>query len=468
MNKLTELLQSVSHFRFIRIVLYGLLAIAVTVSLWAQQEVKTRQSTIAGDEAESSGQHDLFLGAVKKLKELSDKTTTYKAGGVAVETIEAKIIEIKTQIFQTGDYAGATTAIEAAMAQLEELRNQKLASDEAARLALEMQGTLTGTVTEGSTALSGVSVSVASGSTTVAKTTSDSVGKYSLNAAAGSYTVVASRSGYTTLRQYNVVITAKSTTTANLSLTKAPATTTSSGSASTANSTYERKTIVTSRGSFLADVIALNLASGGIKVHTDTASDNDCTDNCPAKSLSSYIGGLGGFAGINGTYFCPPDYASCAGQTNSFYWKIKNSRIGKMINANNGLGVGDPFLTFSSSGPGTYYSTWGSASQSVFSGINSKPRLVQGGAIVLQDSDMDDKQRYTKSNRGGLGLKGQTLYAVIAKSATVPDLAAVMQALGVDTALNIDGGGSSAMYYNGSYKVGPGRSLPNAVIFAGG
>jgi len=36
--------------------------------------------------------------------------------------------------------------------------------------------------------------------------------------------------------------------------------------------------------------------------------------------------------------------------------------------------------------------------------------------------------------------------------------------LGVKYALNLDGGGSSALYLNGSYIVGPGRSLPNAVI----
>ncbi|OQX51317.1 hypothetical protein B5M47_01265 [candidate division CPR3 bacterium 4484_211] len=44
------------------------------------------------------------------------------------------------------------------------------------------------------------------------------------------------------------------------------------------------------------------------------------------------------------------------------------------------------------------------------------------------------------------------------------DAAEVMQKLGAANALNLDGGGSSAMYYNGSYKVGPGRNLPNAVV----
>jgi len=41
-----------------------------------------------------------------------------------------------------------------------------------------------------------------------------------------------------------------------------------------------------------------------------------------------------------------------------------------------------------------------------------------------------------------------------------------MQSLGAENAMNLDGGGSVAMVYNGSYKVGPGRNLPNAIIFA--
>lgn len=54
---------------------------------------------------------------------------------------------------------------------------------------------------------------------------------------------------------------------------------------------------------------------------------------------------------------------------------------------------------------------------------------------------------------------------MVAKAATVGDLAAIMQTMGVDNGLNLDGGGSSALYYGG-YKVGPGRSLPNAIIIA--
>ena len=52
----------------------------------------------------------------------------------------------------------------------------------------------------------------------------------------------------------------------------------------------------------------------------------------------------------------------------------------------------------------------------------------------------------------------------IVSGTTVPEAAYVMKALGVKHALNLDGGGSSAMYINGGYVVGPGRSLPNVVL----
>jgi exopolysaccharide biosynthesis protein len=39
-----------------------------------------------------------------------------------------------------------------------------------------------------------------------------------------------------------------------------------------------------------------------------------------------------------------------------------------------------------------------------------------------------------------------------------------MQTLGARDALNLDGGGSAALYIDGSYRVGPGRLLPNVVV----
>ena len=56
-------------------------------------------------------------------------------------------------------------------------------------------------------------------------------------------------------------------------------------------------------------------------------------------------------------------------------------------------------------------------------------------------------------------------YLVIASSASVQNLAAIFETLGAEYAMNLDGGGTAAMYYDGEYKVGPGRLLPNAILF---
>jgi exopolysaccharide biosynthesis protein len=286
--------------------------------------------------------------------------------------------------------------------------------------------------------------------------------------------------GYTTFQKSDVAVVNVQMTGLNIALTKAPpkpvavtkpkvttpAPTTSSSSASTTYTSYSRQSVKASAGTYTVDIMKLDLGSGHIRVITDTAADGDCTNNCPTRSLASYASRNGAFAGINGTYFCPADYSSCAGQTGSFWWKFYNSRLGKMINATNGKGAMEPFFIFDSMGRASYLSHWNDYSSYNFTaGISSSPGLISGGVSVLNTSTLDTKQRTVKSNRGAIALKGQMLYAVIAKGATVPDLTSVLLALGVDYGLNIDGGGSSAMLYKGAYKVGPGRSLPNAVLF---
>src|SRR3972149_1777574 len=68
---------------------------------------------------------------------------------------------------------------------------------------------------------------------------------------------------------------------------------------------------------------------------TDTANSSDCFSNCPAKSLISYVKANGASSGMNGTYFCPPDYASCAGKVNSFDFPVYSSRLRKWLNEDN-------------------------------------------------------------------------------------------------------------------------------------
>jgi hypothetical protein len=205
-------------------------------------------------------------------------------------------------------------------------------------------------------------------------------------------------------------------------------------------------------------------------VVTDTASSssNYCPDQCPTKSLLSYVQSHGGFAGINGTYFCPPDYASCAGQINTFTFPVYKSPLSAWVfwgdTSENLDWYNRAGMTFTSSSA-TFYQQSGeiNPSSSIEAGITNYPGLVYNGANIVGNYELTSAQN-TKGYRGGVAVKGSTIYLVIARSVTVPEFAGVMMALGVTHALNLDGGGSSAMVYNGSYKVGPGRSLPNALI----
>ncbi len=444
--------------------------VITSVSVYKINADTARQATKVSQEQAA------FTAVLENYKSLVTKTAEATARGIDTAAIQTDIQLAREQLI-AHDYVLAEKTIASAQTKLAMLVTAKDQSEADAKRAAEelakRQGIVAGTITGADAkALNGVTVTLLNGTTPVVQSTSDAVGHYSLTAEAGSYTLSAAKSGYTTVRK-TVELKGQETMTVDITLTVAPATptptprpTTSTVTSSAAGSSYERKSVSTSRGTFSVDLLTMD--SGKVRMLTDVAADNDCSDNCPTKSLQSYVSSNGGFAGMNGTYFCPADYAECAGKVNTFYWKVFVSRLNKIINANNGGGESDPAIVMTTGGSPRYFSHWSdfiASGISITAGINSRPALVHGGQIVLDESQLDDKQRTTKGNRGALGIKGESIYAIIARSATVIDLAAVAQSLGLDSAMNLDGGGSSAMYYNGAYKVGPGRSLPNAIIF---
>jgi len=233
-------------------------------------------------------------------------------------------------------------------------------------------------------------------------------------------------------------------------------------SCSVPTSGYCQLSLKTSNGTFTIDVVAANLNS--TSVITDTANTSNCSNNCPTKSLLSYTQSNGGYAAIHGTYFCPPDYASCAGKVSSYDFPVYNSNLKKWLNEDKLFWSNRAMMAFTSGGAVFYPQA---NSYSALSGIKAAivnyPGLLYNGANIVGNYTLTSAQ-YNKGYRGGIGVKGSTLYFVVARSASVPDMATIMKALGVTHALNLDGGGSSALVYKGSYKVGPGRSLPNAIV----
>lgn len=236
---------------------------------------------------------------------------------------------------------------------------------------------------------------------------------------------------------------------------------------------YSDYTISTDVGSFAIKVVTLNRDS--VQMVTDTGNETDCSDDCLTKSLSEYITEHGALAGIHGTYFCPPDYSTCASETNRFLPPVYNSNADVMINAGKLPHHSGPMIAVTTDGTYYYFHRTNEFGYSVAefesrtgkqlqAAIANYPSLIESNSVVVHSESLDSKQQ-TKASRGGIGYNGDSVYLVTATSASVTDMAYIFKALGADYAMNLDGGGSTALYADGSYKVGPGRTLPNAILF---
>ncbi len=241
------------------------------------------------------------------------------------------------------------------------------------------------------------------------------------------------------------------------------AATASGGGGSTANpSGYSSSTVNTSRGAFAVKLIKLPLNQYTVK--TVTGADSACTNNCPAKTLAQYVAENGAYAGINGSYFCPPDYASCAGKTYSFDFAVFNSRAGNWHNPNARFWDSIGMITFTGSTAQAYKNGATYPGHAVTAAISNFPPLILFNNQVNSDENSQSLAQKSRNLKGALGVNGTDIFLVVASGVSITDLATVMQSLGATHALNLDGGGSSALYISGAYKAGPGRLLPNAIV----
>lgn len=226
------------------------------------------------------------------------------------------------------------------------------------------------------------------------------------------------------------------------------------------SSGYSRQKVETDIGGFVVSLVAADL--GSTKVIVDTASGGDCGNDCPVLSLSDYVSRNGGYAGINGSYFCPATYPSCAGKTNTFDLLVMN-KDKVYFNSNNNVYSNNPAVIFG----GGYIRFVGAASEwgrdtGIDSMLSNYPLLVSGNQVRFNGDG--DPKKGSKGNRSFVANKGNTVYIGVVHGATVAESAHALQTLGMDNALNLDSGGSTALW-SGGYKVGPGRNIPNAIVF---
>ena len=226
------------------------------------------------------------------------------------------------------------------------------------------------------------------------------------------------------------------------------------------SSGYRRQLVQTDIGSFMVDIVTADLNS--TRVIVDTASDGDCADNCPVLPLGAYVSRSGAYAGVNGSYFCPASYPSCSGKTNSFDTLLMNKNK-TYFNSTNNVYSTVPAAIFTGNSARFVGQSleWGRYT-GIDAVIANRPLLVSNGQNVFGGSDQ--AKEGAKGARSFVGASGNTAYIGVVFNATVGESAKALQTLGIQNALNLDDGGSTALWFGG-YKAGPGRDLPNVVLF---
>lgn len=217
--------------------------------------------------------------------------------------------------------------------------------------------------------------------------------------------------------------------------------------------------VQTDNGNFTVRVISADLSS--TKVIVETASESDCRDNCPVLPLAELAKRAGAFAAINGPYFCPASYPSCAGKTNSFDTLMMNKNK-HYFNSDNNVYSSVPAAIFSTTSRFvTQSSQWG-RDTGVDSVIAGQPLLVFNGQS--QFGGDGDPKKTGKGTRAFIGATDNKVYIGLVYNASVAEMANVVAKMGIKNAINLDSGGSIAMMQNGRYLAGPGRDLPFGIM----
>lgn len=222
---------------------------------------------------------------------------------------------------------------------------------------------------------------------------------------------------------------------------------------------YRRQSVKTEYGTYLVDVIAADITS--TRAVVDSASEKDCSNDCPTMPLAEYVSRNGGYAGINGSYFCPAEYPSCDGKKNTFDTLLMNKNKVYFNSSNNVYSTVPAVIFLGSSVRFVAKSLEWGRDTSPDGVLANQPLLLIGSNI--QFGGDDDPKKGAKGSRSFVGSRGTILYIGVVHGAMVAEVAHVLKAMGMENAINLDSGGSTALWYNG-YKVGPGRNIPNAIV----
>ncbi len=253
-------------------------------------------------------------------------------------------------------------------------------------------------------------------------------------------------------------------------------------------SKYENKKITANNQTYTVDIIEIDLSNPDLEIITTVATPfptEEKNGKYGAAPLADFVIKNQGFAGMNGTYFC--SYSSCDG-VNYYFYPVYDKTLDKMVNVHQlkywttgpimAWDENNKFYYFKDSRdfpvPNWYKNNGGKTVSEAFqsaygvklqAAIGDNPRLIENYMNYLIDWSLDEKQRSGKLLRNAIAYKDNKVYLVAVRNATVPDLASIMLEMKMEYALNMDGGYSEALYYNDEYMLGPGRNIPNAIVF---
>lgn len=226
------------------------------------------------------------------------------------------------------------------------------------------------------------------------------------------------------------------------------------------SSGFSKQQVQTDSGTFMVSIVSADLSS--TRVIVDTASESDCANDCPVLSLGDYVSRNGAFAGINGSFFCPASYPSCAGKTNSFDTLLMNKNKTYFNSDNNVYSTVPAVIFYGNSARFVGRSLEWGRDTGADAVLANHPLLVSGGQSTFGGND--DPKLSGRGARTFIGATGTTIYIGIVYNATSAQAAKVLQTMSIQDALGLDQGGSTALWYGG-YKAGPGRNIPNAILF---
>lgn len=106
--------------------------------------------------------------------------------------------------------------------------------------------------------------------------------------------------------------------------------------------------------------------------------------------------------------------------------------------------------------------------ENVYSTIGAGPRLLKDGLIIADGAAEGFSEAKINTDRGqrsfvGLSQDKRLIMGTVA-NVSIKELAEIAQQMGLYNAINLDGGASSGLYYQGRYLTTPGRLLSNALV----